>query len=148
MTSKPHHPSESQAKPVSEPPSEPSFEPLAEVPEAGTPSDAPIPEKPLGPVLVQKRKPVTVSPVRQKICETCKRPFTMAVDQKFFICPDCYKKTLPPRKPNRQGDAQVLTQIRCAECGATEYVGFIPQDPELALCKSCFGKRKREIPKP
>ena len=95
-------------------------------------------------MMVQKRGNSTVPTDREKLCATCGRPFTLADDQKFFICPQCYQKSLTPRKSPRQGEAQLLIQIHCADCGAEEYVNFVPQDPQTTYCKLCFAKRKRK----
>lgn len=101
-----------------------------------------------GSVLVQKR---TVNPeptLREKLCATCGKPFQLTADQKFYLCPNCYRKAQPPpKKVNRKGEAQVLIQIHCVECGAEEYLDFVPSDPAATYCRACFSKRKRE-PKP
>lgn len=119
-------------------------------PEMPEPPEKPVfedPVAPVGPVKVQKRGPVSAPNLREKLCATCGRPFTLTPDQKFYICPDCYQKNQPARKPGRPSDAQVLIQIRCVDCGALEYVSFVPQDPQSTYCKVCFRKRKRQNPK-
>ncbi len=101
-----------------------------------------------GSVMVQKRV-VQVEPVlREKLCATCGKPFLLSPEQKFYICPDCYRKTQAPlKKTIRKGEAQVLIQIRCASCGTVEYLDFVPSDPSATYCRACFAKRKRE-PRP
>jgi CxxC-x17-CxxC domain-containing protein len=106
------------------------------------------PLSPTGAVRVQKRVVASTATHREKLCANCGRPFTLAPEQKFYICPDCYQKNQPSRKPGRPSDAQLLIQIHCADCGTVEYVGFVPQDPQTTYCKSCFRKRKRQTPKP
>jgi CxxC-x17-CxxC domain-containing protein len=93
---------------------------------------------------VQKRDPSAPPEPREKLCATCGKPFQLAPDQKFFVCPDCYRKSLPPHKSKRRGEAQVLVQIACAQCGAKEFLNFAPTDPGAVLCRACFAKRKRE----
>lgn len=98
-----------------------------------------------GAVMVQKRVANPEPALREKLCATCGKPFQLTPDQKYFICPDCYRKTQAPvRKTVRRGDAQVLIQIRCVECGAEEYLDFVPSDPNATYCRACFSKRKRE----
>lgn len=63
-------------------------------------------------------------------------------EEKFYLCPDCYQRVFV-KKPRRQ-DAKLLIQIQCTECGAQEYLDFQPPDPSAALCRTCFGRRRRE----
>ena len=107
-------------------------------PSASSQSGAP------GTVRVQKRDPAVVSDLREKLCATCGKPFKLTPDQKFFACPDCYQKSLPPHKSKKRGEAQVLVQIECAECGTKEFLSFAPTDPKTVLCRTCFSKQKRE----
>ena len=107
-------------------------------PKASTQSGEP------GTVRVQKRDPSAPPEPREKLCATCGKPFQLAPDQKFFVCPDCYRKSLPPHKSKRRGEAQVLVQIACAECGAKEFLSLAPPDPGAVLCRACFAKQKRE----
>jgi len=97
-----------------------------------------------GSVMVQKRDTDAQPALREKLCATCGRPFSLTPDQRFFVCPHCYQKSLPPRKASRPGETQLLIQIHCADCGVEEYVGFVPQDPQVTYCKACFAKRKRK----
>jgi len=99
--------------------------------------------------MVQKR-PVSAEPsLREKLCATCGKPFQLSPEQKYYLCPDCYRKTQPaPKKSSRKGEAQVLIQIHCAECGAEEYLDFVPSDPKATYCRSCFAKRKRDPKSP
>ena len=97
-----------------------------------------------GTVRVQKRDPAATSELREKLCVTCGKPFKLAPDQKFFACPDCYQKSLPPHKSKKRGEAQVLVQIECSECGIKEFLSFAPTDPKAVLCRACFSKQKRE----
>jgi len=112
--------------------------PRKEEPSAPTQSGAP------GTVRVQKRDPSATSELREKLCATCGKPFKLTPDQKFFACPDCYKKSLPPHKSKKRGEAQVLVQIECSECGTKEFLSFAPTDPKAVLCRTCFSKQKRE----
>lgn len=113
---------------------------------AGSPED----EKPepgtvpsLGPVKVQKRadRPAPDGS-REKACSECQRLFTLQPGDKYFLCPDCYRKTLTPKRPIK--GARILTHITCAACGTQEYVTFVPTDPASALCAACHLKQKRE----
>ena len=115
----------------------------ARSPSSQPPEGAPKAQKP-GSVMVQKREAGSPPSLREKLCATCGRPFSLTPDQRFFVCPHCYQKSLPPRKSPRPGDTQLLIQIHCADCGAEEYVGFVPQDPLATYCKACFTKRKRK----
>jgi DNA-directed RNA polymerase subunit RPC12/RpoP len=95
--------------------------------------------------MVQKRAPVETPSLREKLCATCGRPFQLTPDQKYYLCPNCYRKTQPPpRKTIRNGEAQVLIQIQCVECGTIEYLDFVPSDPGNTYCRTCFAQRKRE----
>lgn len=97
-----------------------------------------------GSVRVQKRVAGATPALRDKLCATCGRPFKLQPDEKFFDCPRCHQKNQAPRKPRKQGEAQVLVQITCAQCGIQEFVGFTPTDPAAALCRTCFSAQKRE----
>jgi CxxC-x17-CxxC domain-containing protein len=101
-----------------------------------------------GSVMVQKRAGLPKTEDREKLCATCGKPFTLSPEQKYFLCPRCYQKSLPPRKTSRPGETQLLIQIQCPDCGTEEYVGFVPQDPQATFCKACFAKRKRKPVQP
>ncbi len=103
--------------------------------------DAPAGGKP-GTVRVEKRAAQDPA-LREKICATCGRPFRLTPEQKFYDCPDCYRKCHPLHKPRRKGPAGLLIQIRCVECGTEEYLDFAPPDPKEALCRACFAKQRR-----
>jgi len=98
-----------------------------------------------GTVKVQKRVPRQPDLSREKLCATCGQTFTVTPDQKFFNCPDCYRKTQPVRKPPRKSEAQILTQITCMVCGAVEYLAFVPTDVNATYCHSCFSKKRQEL---
>jgi CxxC-x17-CxxC domain-containing protein len=113
----------------------------------------PTKERPLnanpGSVMVQKRATGLEPTLREKLCATCGKPFQLTPDQKYYLCPDCYRKTQPPPKKSvRKGEAQVLIQIHCADCGTEEYLDFVPSDPNSTYCRACFSKRKRELKGP
>jgi DNA-directed RNA polymerase subunit RPC12/RpoP len=97
-----------------------------------------------GTVRVQKRDPAAAPGLREKLCATCGKPFQLTPEQKFFDCPDCYRKSHPPHKSKKRGEAQVLVQIECMQCGTKEFLSFAPTDPKTALCRACFAKQKRE----
>jgi CxxC-x17-CxxC domain-containing protein len=114
--------------------------PLAPPPAAESPRNA----KP-GSVMVQKRVANVEPTLREKLCATCGRPFQLTPDQKYYLCPNCYRKAQPPpKRPPRKGEAQVLIQIHCLECGVEEYLDFVPSDPNATYCRACFSKRRRE----
>lgn len=95
--------------------------------------------------MVQKRVASSEPALREKLCATCGKPFQLTPDQKYYLCPNCYRKAQPPpKKSTRKGAAQVLIQIHCVECGAEEYLDFVPSDPNATYCRACFSKRKRE----
>ena len=97
----------------------------------------------LGPVKVQKRvdRPAPDGS-REKACSECQRLFTLQPGDKYYLCPDCYRKTLTPKRPIK--GARILTHIKCASCGAEEYVTFVPTDRATALCGACHLRQKRE----
>jgi len=98
-----------------------------------------------GSVMVQKRVAASEPAPREKLCASCGKPFHLTPDQKYYLCPNCYRKGLPaPKRPSKKGEAQVLIQIRCVECGTEEYLDFVPSDPNATYCRACFAKRKRE----
>ena len=98
-----------------------------------------------GSVMVQKRVPSPEPTPREKLCATCGKPFHLAPEQKYYLCPNCYRKSQPPpKKSTRKGEAQVLIQIHCAECGVEEYLDFVPSDPNATYCRACFSKRRRD----
>ncbi len=98
-----------------------------------------------GSVMVQKRSAPETPSLREKLCATCGKPFQLTPDQKYYLCPACYRKAQPaPRKSGRNTDAQVLIQIQCAGCGTIEYLDFVPSDPANTYCRACFAERKRE----
>jgi len=121
----------------------PAKPPVATLP---PPPSADRPAAPsVGVVKVQKRVVQEPRTTREKICATCGRPFEVEPDQKFFNCPHCYRKSLPPRKPARRNEAQILAQITCVECGAVEYLDFVPPDVHATYCHACFAKRRQEL---
>lgn len=107
-------------------------------------SSAPAQSGAPGTVRVQKRNPSATPELRDKLCATCGKPFKVTPEQKFFDCPDCFKKSHGPHKSKKRGEAQVLVQIECAQCGAKEFLSFAPTDPKAVLCRACFSKQKRE----
>lgn len=104
----------------------------------------PAPQAP-GTVKIQKRETKVPSNLREKVCATCGKTFELTPDQKFFNCPDCYRKAQPVRKPVRKSEAQILTQITCMECGTVEYLDFVPPDVHATYCHACFTKRRQEL---
>jgi CxxC-x17-CxxC domain-containing protein len=38
---------------------------------------------------------------------------------------------------------RVLSQIKCRDCGAVEFVGFVPEDPGTVLCRPCFSRQAK-----
>ncbi len=102
------------------------------------------PSNPLpAPIKVQKRVDAPRAGLRDKLCADCHRPFTMAEDQKHFLCPSCHQRKLT-RRPVRKGETRVLIQIQCVSCGAQDYLDFVPPDPAKATCRACFLRLKRE----
>ena len=98
-----------------------------------------------GTVKVQKRVLKEPDLNREKLCATCGQPFTVTPDQKFFNCPNCYRKTQPVRKAPRKTDAQILTQITCKACGTVEYLDFVPTDVNATYCSACFTLKRQEL---
>lgn len=109
------------------------------------PKSVPSPSIAPGTVRVQKAQDcLPDAPAREKQCSVCGRTFLLTPDQKFFMCPDCYQKDLLRKKATRRRGTQVLIQIQCPDCGATDYVEFVPQDPGTTYCRPCFERRRRE----
>ena len=98
----------------------------------------------LGKVKIVKREVKEAINLREKVCATCGKTFELTPDQKFFNCPHCHRRSQPVRKPARKSEAQILTQITCIECGAVEYLDFVPTDVHATYCNSCFSKRRQE----
>lgn len=84
---------------------------------------------------------------REKICSDCGRRFKVEAGQKFYLCPDCYRRSFVYRKRGGPEAARILAHITCAQCGASDYLPFMPEDPAKALCKTCFAASRPE-PKP
>ena len=102
------------------------------------------------PVLLTKRTPVAPpdpKAPREKICAECGIHFRLETGQKFFLCPDCYRRSFTYKRKGGKDAARILTHITCATCGQQEYLPFIPDDPAKALCRACFAKARPE-PKP
>jgi CxxC-x17-CxxC domain-containing protein len=101
-------------------------------------------------VLLTKR--ASVSPPdpkapREKICAECGLHFRVEAGEKFYLCPDCYRRSFVYKRKGGKDVARILAHIICARCGATEYLPFLPEDPAKALCRACFAKERPE-PKP
>jgi CxxC-x17-CxxC domain-containing protein len=73
--------------------------------------------------------------------------FRIESGQKFYLCPDCYRRSFTYKRKGGNEAARILTHITCASCGAQEYLPFIPDDPSTALCRACYAKTRPE-PKP
>ena len=102
------------------------------------------------PVVLTKRAPVAPpdpKAPREKICAECGMHFRVETGQKFYLCPDCYRRSFVYKRKGGKDAARILTHITCAACGAQEYLPFIPEDPAQALCRACFAKARPE-PKP
>lgn len=103
------------------------------------------------PVLLTKRAPVAPpdpKAPREKICSDCGMHFRVESGQKFYLCPDCYRRSFVYKRKGGPDAARILTHITCASCGAQEYLPFIPEDPAKALCRACFAKARPEPKSP
>jgi len=103
------------------------------------------------PVLLTKRAPVAPpdpKAPREKICAECGIHFRVETGQKFYLCPDCYRRSFVYKRKGGQDAARILTHITCATCGAQEYLPFIPDEPAKALCRACFAKERPEPKSP
>ena len=103
------------------------------------------------PVLLTKR--VAVAPPdpkapREKICSECGIHFRIESGQKFYLCPDCYRRSFVYKRKGGNEAARILTHITCASCGTTEYLPFVPDDPTKSLCRACFAKERPEPKSP
>ncbi len=99
------------------------------------------------PVLLTKR--VAVAPPdpkapREKICAECGIHFRVESGQKFYLCPDCYRRSFVYKRKGGKDAARILTHITCAVCGGQEYLPFVPDDPTKALCRACYAKEQPE----
>lgn len=99
------------------------------------------------PVLLTKRAPVAPpdpKAPREKICAECGMHFKIESGQKFYLCPDCYRRSFTYKRKGGQEAARILTHITCAQCGMQEYLPFVPEDPTTALCRTCYAKVRPE----
>lgn len=109
---------------------------------------APAPPRPG--VRLTKRTPVLPpdpSAAREKICAECGIKFQLESGKKFFLCPDCYRRSFA-RQRGGKDTARILTHITCSKCGAQEYLPFVPEDPAKALCRACFATERPEPRRP
>lgn len=114
-------------------------------PESGDAVSEPVAKRPS--VLLTKRAPVAPpdpKAPREKICAECGLHFKVESGQKFYLCPDCYRRSFTYKRKGGKDAARILTHITCAACGAQEYLPFIPDDPAKALCRACFAKQRPE----
>jgi CxxC-x17-CxxC domain-containing protein len=98
-------------------------------------------------VRLTKRAPVAPpdpKAPREKICAECGLHFKVETGQKFYLCPDCYRRSFVYKRNGGKEAARILAQITCAACGAQEYLPFVPEDPAKALCRACFAKERPE----
>ena len=124
----------------------PLSDPTPEDPES---TPASTPKAPA--VRITKRTPVAPAdgdPSREKICAECGVRFKLDPGKKFFLCPDCYRRSFTYRQRGGRDAARILTHITCARCGAQEYVPFVPEDPAQALCRVCFAAERPEPKRP
>jgi predicted RNA-binding Zn-ribbon protein involved in translation (DUF1610 family) len=82
--------------------------------------------------------------VRQKACATCGQVFDLQLGQKFFDCPDCYQNKMTEQRFANAKATRVLARISCCDCGAVEFVSFVPDDPTTVLCRPCFNRQVKE----
>jgi CxxC-x17-CxxC domain-containing protein len=102
---------------------------------------------PSGSVRLEKRAaqpaPAEAEAVREKACSRCGQMFRVDADKKFHLCPDCYRKSVTYKK--RGGaETRVMILVTCSACGKSEYLSFVPEDRDKALCRDCFAKAKPE----
>ena len=98
-----------------------------------------------GAVKLQKREAKAPAPeaVREKACARCGRSFKVDPGKKFFLCPDCYRKDITYKRRGGS-EARVMTLVTCSACGKSEYLSFVPEDRDKALCRECFAKSRPE----
>lgn len=84
---------------------------------------------------------------REKICAECGHRFVIEGGKKFYLCPDCYRRSFVYKRGGKD-TARILTHITCARCGAQEYLPFVPEDPAKALCRACFALERPEPKRP
>lgn len=122
-------------------------------PVPGDPAPAPgaVPAAVPGPsVRLIKRTPVAPpepEAPREKICAECGHRFVIEGGKKFYLCPDCYRRSFVYKRGGKD-TARILTHITCAKCGAQEYLPFVPEDPAKALCRACFATERPEPKRP
>ncbi|HJU82854.1 MAG TPA: hypothetical protein VJ600_01455 [Holophagaceae bacterium] len=99
-----------------------------------------------GGVKLQKRAPKAPEPeaVREKACARCGTSFRVDPGKKFFLCPDCYRKDVTYKRRGGGSEARVMTLVTCSACGKSEYLSFVPEDRDKALCRDCFAKTRPE----
>lgn len=118
------------------------------------PGQTPAPERVVAPgpsVRLTKRVPVAPpepEAPRDKICAECGVRFRIEGGKKFYLCPDCYRRSFVYKQRGGQETARILTRITCAKCGAQEYLPFVPEDLAKALCRACFATERPEPKRP
>lgn len=85
---------------------------------------------------------------REKICAECGVRFKIEGGKKFYLCPDCYRRSFVYKPHGGRETARILTRITCAKCGAQEYLPFVPEDLAKALCRACFATERPEPKRP
>jgi CxxC-x17-CxxC domain-containing protein len=85
---------------------------------------------------------------REKICSECGHRFRMDGGKKFYLCPDCYRRSFVYNRGGAGDAARVLIHITCSKCGSQEYLPFLPDDPAKALCRACFAIERPEPRRP
>ena len=113
--------------------------------------DSPAVPRPAPAVRLTKRTPPPPpdpEASRDKICAECGVRFRLEPGKKFFLCPDCYRRSFTYRQRGGREAARVLTHITCAQCGTEAYVPFLPEDPAKALCPACFAEARQKTQGP
>jgi CxxC-x17-CxxC domain-containing protein len=101
--------------------------------------------QPAGAVILRKREAASdEATVREKLCAQCSRSFRVEPEQKFYLCPDCYRRNFVQKREKGRSETRILTHITCSSCGTQEYLPFVPDDREKALCRACFKAQKPE----
>ena len=84
---------------------------------------------------------------KELVCEQCGKSFTWSAgEQEFFAvmgfdndprrCPDCREE----RRLIMMKKGSVRHEVKCARCGKTTKVPFIPHQDRPVYCRSCLDK--------
>lgn len=79
-------------------------------------------------------------------CDSCKKKVEVAFAPRqgeTFQCSSCFgTQRQRAVKRREKPDTRIMFNIECYKCGRSETLGFIPSQPEVALCTQCLPKKE------